>query len=242
MGDDFRFVSGKCQVVYPGIEPFSIKNKSEAKGPVSMLFVGTPPWHKGFPELVEAIRRISEIEGKERVADRLHITCVVGEVDKARSYINELGDFINIVGLMDNSKLLRNYFMKSDIFYMASHYEIFGMVYLEAFACGIPAIGVAQYSTPEIIESTKNGFLLEAESCPLDQELFPSRDKFNELSGSLDETTTQNLVRLLRDIINDVHDLKLMGTNAHKLISGSSKFSLNSRKQQLKKIYEEAVL
>ncbi|PIN77881.1 hypothetical protein COV15_01140 [Candidatus Woesearchaeota archaeon CG10_big_fil_rev_8_21_14_0_10_34_12] len=48
-----------------------------------------------------------------------------------------------------------------DIFAMASKVESFGLVYAEAMACGIPAIGTSVGGIPEIINNSVAGFLVE---------------------------------------------------------------------------------
>jgi len=52
-------------------------------------------------------------------------------------------------------------FNGSDIFVLASENETFGLVFLEAMACGTPVIGTNIGGIPEVITDDYNGFLIE---------------------------------------------------------------------------------
>ncbi|MCG3089927.1 N-acetyl-alpha-D-glucosaminyl L-malate synthase BshA [Sporosarcina cyprini] len=49
----------------------------------------------------------------------------------------------------------------SDVMLLLSEKEAFGLVLLEAFACGVPAIGTNIGGIPEVVEDGVNGFLVE---------------------------------------------------------------------------------
>lgn len=49
----------------------------------------------------------------------------------------------------------------SDVMFLLSEKEAFGLVLLEGFACGVPAIATEIGGIPEVIEDGKNGFLVE---------------------------------------------------------------------------------
>lgn len=49
----------------------------------------------------------------------------------------------------------------SDVMFLLSEKEAFGLVLLEGFACGVPAIATKIGGIPEVIEDGKNGFLVE---------------------------------------------------------------------------------
>lgn len=62
------------------------------------------------------------------------------------------------LGKRDN---LSELYSMSDVKLLMSEKEAFGLVLLEAMACGVPAIGTRIGGIPEIIESAENGFLVE---------------------------------------------------------------------------------
>lgn len=67
------------------------------------------------------------------------------------------------VEFLDNLslKLLVEYYNKSSFLVLPSFSETTGLVILEAFACGKPAIGTSVGDIPNIIKDGYNGFLVE---------------------------------------------------------------------------------
>lgn len=75
----------------------------------------------------------------------------------------KLDEFVKFVGYVpydDVVKLLQ----QSDIFVLPSWYEALGCVYLEAMACGVPAIGCYGNGIDEIITDGVNGFLVDGKN------------------------------------------------------------------------------
>jgi glycosyltransferase involved in cell wall biosynthesis len=54
----------------------------------------------------------------------------------------------------------KDLFAAGDIFVMPSRNESFGMVYLEAWACGLPVVGCAAGGVPAVITDGRDGFLV----------------------------------------------------------------------------------
>ncbi|MCK4511552.1 glycosyltransferase family 4 protein [bacterium] len=72
----------------------------------------------------------------------------------------ELGDNVKFVGFVDDSDLV-GYYQAADLFVLPSlAFEGFGMVTLEALACGTPVVGTPIGATPEILERLAPQLLL----------------------------------------------------------------------------------
>ncbi len=72
----------------------------------------------------------------------------------------ELADNVKFVGFVDDSDLV-SYYQAADLFVLPSlAFEGFGMVTLEALACGTPAVGTPIGATPEILERLAPQLLL----------------------------------------------------------------------------------
>ena len=74
--------------------------------------------------------------------------------------VRELGleDRVLFLGKQDN---LEELYSISDIKLLLSEKESFGLVALEAMACGVPSIGTNVGGIPEVIEDGYNGFICE---------------------------------------------------------------------------------
>lgn len=117
---------------------------------------------KGHDVLIRAVARLV---GKG-VDIRLEIAG--GDPSKKTDYMQELEELIAEFCLEKNVKLLG--FLSEDevierlscahAFALASRFEPFGVVYLEAMSCGVPTVGIAQGGIGEIIDDGKNGFLI----------------------------------------------------------------------------------
>lgn len=69
-------------------------------------------------------------------------------------------DFLGYLPYEDVVTLLQN----SDLFVLPSWYEALGCVYLEAMACGVPAIGCHGNGIDEVIRDGVNGYLVEGKN------------------------------------------------------------------------------
>ncbi len=68
-----------------------------------------------------------------------------------------LGDLITFLGARDQDTL-HFYYAAADMLVMPSHYESFGMVALEAMACGTPVIASDVGGLHELVQHNKTGF------------------------------------------------------------------------------------
>ncbi|MEM7647002.1 MAG: glycosyltransferase family 4 protein [Pseudomonadota bacterium] len=65
-----------------------------------------------------------------------------------------------------HSKDIRRYYWASDVFFFPSLYEPFGLVILEAMACGLPSVVSKDAGGAELIEHLKNGVLINPQDTP----------------------------------------------------------------------------
>lgn len=97
---------------------------------------------------------------------------IVGETTRGagQKYMNllletvrnlKLERFVHFHPFLEDTKVFYN---AIDLFAMASKGETFGIVTIEAMACGVPVIGTNASGTPEILENGKLGFLYEVDN------------------------------------------------------------------------------
>jgi glycosyltransferase involved in cell wall biosynthesis len=65
-----------------------------------------------------------------------------------------------------HGQLKKDMLTASDLFAMPSRVDSFGIVYLEAWACGVPVIGCRAGGVPDVIDDGKDGLLVEYGDVP----------------------------------------------------------------------------
>ena len=112
---------------------------------------------KGIDRLLEAITRLHDLK-------RLRLVIVGGDGEDApatqflkRKTINlGIGDKVIFAGRIEQ-KILPQYYSSADVLVMASHYESFGLVGLEALACGRPVVSTSVGAMEDLIKQSQAG-------------------------------------------------------------------------------------
>lgn len=94
----------------------------------------------------------------QRVPARLVLIGEGPELPMAKRRIAELGleDSVDFLG---NQECMEELLPCADLFLLPSHHESFGLVALEAMACGVAVIGTSAGGMQEVIEDGRTGFL-----------------------------------------------------------------------------------
>lgn len=123
--------------------------KARSGGRTQCLFIGGDFPRKGGPQLLEAWAR----GGYGRVADLLLVTSVAPP--------GRLPDGVAVrTGVRAHTPEWTAIWKAADLFVMPTLNEAFGLVYQEAAAAGLPAIGSRLNAIPEIIEDGRTGILV----------------------------------------------------------------------------------
>ncbi|WP_203361914.1 N-acetyl-alpha-D-glucosaminyl L-malate synthase BshA [Bacillus sp. REN10] len=110
---------------------------------------------KRVPDVIRVFDRI-----QQEIPAKLLLVGDGPEMTVACELVSELGlrDRVLFLGKQDN---LEELYSISDLLLLLSEKESFGLVLLEAMACGVPCIGTNIGGIPEVIEHGLNGFISE---------------------------------------------------------------------------------
>ena len=153
-------VSKKGYVVYNGVDTDAFIPIEKEKTDVFMISsVGNLIPLKGHKYLLHALQ-IAVEKGYH------NLKCVIA----GRGYLEEelkelaadlgLQDYVDFKGYIPYSEIV-SLMQNSDVFILPSYYEAIGCVYLEAMACGVPAVGCRKNGIDEVIIDDENGYLVD---------------------------------------------------------------------------------
>ena len=135
-----------------------------------VLFVGRMEPLKGIDDLLRAIARI--IHDQSMACNQVSLSLIGGSAEDSPDSISaemaRLIDLRDALGLQEmvtflgaqGQDVLPLYYSAADVVVMPSHYESFGMVALEAMACGTPVVASDVGGLSYTIENGVTGFLV----------------------------------------------------------------------------------
>jgi glycosyltransferase involved in cell wall biosynthesis len=168
------------------------------------LSVGALARFKGMDFLVRAIGLLPR--------EYRYPLAVAANGGRDEQYIKNLAKALKVKLVIkrqaDDKELVRLY-NKARLFLYAPYYEPFGLVALEAMACGLPVIGVKEGGLPEIVTVAKNGWLTTRDinkfSSVIMQGLREADNKFRQKTvDSIKKWNWENSVEQLEKILSDV--------------------------------------
>lgn len=115
-----------------------------------IIFIGIKLFYKGINILIEAAKAVADEETSELV-----LFLVGVETDEFRQRYPDLGKSgrLKVIDFATVREVEKNYLIRlSDMLVLASQYESFGIVFLEAWQHGKPVIGSKSGSIPEVIK------------------------------------------------------------------------------------------
>ena len=117
--------------------------RQEGQGPLRFIYAGNLSLRKGTPFLIEAWKK-AELPDAELE--------LVGSWQLADHQRRSLPESVRHTAACSR-EVLRERFQASDVFVFPSFFEGFGLVLLEAMACGLPAIASQSSAAPDVLTS-----------------------------------------------------------------------------------------
>lgn len=145
VGDPARAVTIHSGV---GREWFEIEAQDRPHPRPFVLFVGNVKPHKNVGTLIEAFKRIAHLVDHDLVIVGRQSGLITADLGVTQAAATLEGR-IRLAGEVE-PELLQQYFVHADALVLPSLYEGFGLLPLEAMACGCPTIVARAGSLPEI--------------------------------------------------------------------------------------------
>lgn len=225
----------KTEVVYPAFHAPENHNINTDK--ISLLFVAREFERKGGYEALNAFKQLQEDYSN---IEFICVSDIPEEVAKQKL------DNVRFYSNVERNKLYKLY-QEADIFVYPTFHDTFGLVMLEAMAFGNPVVTIEDFATPEIVNNSEDGFLIEGYNEKwFEYETKVRINKYNNWKnlrkkhGEHEKTRIVNsIVEKCSIIIEDESKLAKFSENAREKIE-SGKFSIKKRNQKLSRIYRNA--
>ncbi len=174
---EYGISPSKVEVVHPGVNPrlfypgenrVFLNKKGIRKDDFILLFVGRIEPVKGLALVIEALKIMKQknpllfektkllVIGGGKMEEELFENEEVSRIEAQAEQIG-LENKVSFLGSIDHSKL-RKYYSVADALIVPSLYESFGLVTVEALACGTPIIVSQVGRMRNIVKEGKNGF------------------------------------------------------------------------------------
>lgn len=162
-----------------------VQTSASKEGRTGLLFVGRLVSVKGGDVAVEALRRLHNRGIKQSLTicgdgpDRGELEAQVREAG--------LSDFVSFKGWTEPDELV-SYYSEAEITLVPSRYEPFGIVALEAIACGCPVVASSVHGLPEAVG---------------DCGLLVTPDRPEELADAIERALRPDVRRSLKEAMPD---------------------------------------
>lgn len=142
----------------PPLDPARIDARLGQPGPLRVLFLGNVIARKGLHVLLEAL---TQVDGDWRlnVVGDLAVEPAYARAIQAQIRRRRLSERVRLLGRLDDAAV-RGHLESHHLLAVPSAYEGFGIVFLEALACGLPVLATTVGAAPELLTDGVDGRLV----------------------------------------------------------------------------------
>lgn len=166
MAQEIGFDERRVRLIPHGIptQP-SFHRPERAHNHPTVVYLGRMEKRKGTIDLIHAVPQVvREIPNAQFVfigSDRPHCPGNRTHAQYIRDELSsEVRRRITLTGRLPDNEV-DHWLQTADVFVAPSHYESFGLIFLEAMRWGTPVIGTTAGGIPEVVEHDKSGLLVQ---------------------------------------------------------------------------------
>lgn len=183
-------------------EKFRQKESYRKDGVFKILYVGAITKRKGIRLLLEAFRQLN-LKKSELI--------LIGGMTNDSDFLKQYEDMYKHIPYVHHEQLA-SYYQEADVFVFPSYLDSFGMVVIEAMACGTPVIVSENTGAKEVVSDGVNGFIIPVEDVSALKEkilfLYSNRDKLEYLGrnarNQAENYTWGKYRKRIREIISEI--------------------------------------
>jgi len=143
-----------CNLFSPTYRSHELRRDKGIENKIVLLYVGRLSWEKDLKVLCDAMYLLNK-----NYKDKIHLI-ITGDGPIRQELEQLMPENTTFTGNLMRQDLSRIY-ASSDIFVFPSSFETFGNVVIEAFASGLPVVGVNKGGVKNLVHPGINGFLAE---------------------------------------------------------------------------------
>jgi len=148
---DYGVDARKVQAINPGVDlaafDWAQARIHSTAGPVKLLFVGSDFTRKGGADVLDVF-----LTGLSEHVELHLVTGADIAVSHPRVHVHR--------GVAAYSPEWRALYQAADVFVLPTHFEAFGLVFMEAMAAGLPVVGSNINAIPEMVTHGETGWLV----------------------------------------------------------------------------------
>lgn len=167
LANTYRFDAERLSLIPHGVDTGRFYPRDDVHPAVSpektsLLFVGRLASRKGVSRAIEAVASLRDEDVELLVAG-------TGRHEERLQRLAEeqgVAGKVQFLGFVPDDELPVLY-SAADVFVFPSRYEGFGLVFLEAMACGTPVVGTPVGGVPDVVEDGVTGFVVDHDAASL---------------------------------------------------------------------------